>query len=220
MTSLTNIEVVCMAIHPGHTPIYHITDITNLNDILAAGGLHSDAAMQLAGADPTQIGFAPIKLRRLTQYRVPCCDNRFVGEFVPFYFCPRSPMLYTVNNGNTGRPKGCQSDILHLVTDVLSAGSLNRSWAVSDGNAGASYTTFSNAAGVLDNVNWAIVNSNNWASDRMHAKASEFLVADFVPMSIFTRIGCQNSTTAAATLKIVNRYNIKIAVDVIPNWYY
>lgn len=57
----------------------------------------------------------------MTQTRVDCCGGRFVGEFVPFYFCPRSPMLFTVNRGNTGRPLGCQRAIVHLVS-TLAAG--------------------------------------------------------------------------------------------------
>lgn len=209
-----------MPIDPRQTPIYHITDIANLTDILASGGLYSDAALQVAGANPSQIGYTNIKQRRLTEYTIPCCGNRFVGEFVPFYLCPRSPMLYTINNGNTGRPKGCQTDILHLVSDVYRASSLGRHWAVSDGNAGSAYTTFSNAPGVLDTVNWAIVNSNQWGGERMHAKATEFLVADFVPIAVLTSIGCHNAQTAIATRGILNQYKIALPVNVVPHWYY
>lgn len=101
---------------PAKILIYHITDVENLPSILGDGGLHSDAVM--AARKPTIIGHPHIKTRRLTQNRVACCGNRFVGEFVPFYFCPRSPMLYTVNIGATGREKGCQRTILHLVSSV------------------------------------------------------------------------------------------------------
>ena len=90
---------------PDQTLIYHITDVDNLPGILAGGGLRSDAAM--AQHNPAVIGYEHIKQRRMTEIRVDCCGNRFVGEFVPFYFCPRSPMLYTVNIGKTGRAPGC-----------------------------------------------------------------------------------------------------------------
>lgn len=39
------------------TYIYHITAIDNLPDIVAAGGLHSDAAMHAANANPSVIGY-------------------------------------------------------------------------------------------------------------------------------------------------------------------
>src|SRR5436853_5492206 len=105
-----------MPLRPEDRLLYHITDIANLPAILAEGGLLSDAAM--SERDPTVIGHNHIKERRLTKIRVPSAENRFVGEFVPFYFCPRSPMLYTINLGNTGREPGCQKTIVHLVSRV------------------------------------------------------------------------------------------------------
>ena len=113
-----------MALQPEQVLIYHITDVENLPTILIEGGLHSDAIM--AQRNSTVIGYAHIKQRRLTEIRVPCCNNRFVGEFVPFYFCPRSPMLYAINQGNTGRPAGCQDTIVHLVSNVGTAVGLGR----------------------------------------------------------------------------------------------
>ncbi len=88
--------------------IYHITDVANLPGILAEGGLHSDAAMA-ARHPEVVIGYDHIKLRRLRELTIPCCGDRTVGEFVPFYFCPRSPMLLAVNNGRSGRPAGCSA---------------------------------------------------------------------------------------------------------------
>src|SRR5580658_5263730 len=110
-----------------------------------------------------EIGEVSIKQRRMTQYRVSCCGNRFVGEFVPFYFCPRSPMLYTVNLGNTGRAPGCQSSIVHLVTTVAAALQQNRPFAISDGNAGAGYATFRGDLAALDDpshLRWADITTN------------------------------------------------------------
>ena len=51
----------------------------------------------MAQRNPTVIGYTHIKERRMKQIRVACCGGRFVGEFVPFYYCPRSPMLFTTN---------------------------------------------------------------------------------------------------------------------------
>ncbi len=80
-----------MSLRPENVLIYHITDVANLPGILAEGGLHSDVAM--AQRNPTVIGYTHIKERRMKQIRVGCCGGRFVGEFVAFYYCPRSPML-------------------------------------------------------------------------------------------------------------------------------
>jgi hypothetical protein len=106
----------CPMTAPVDIPIYHITDVANLRGIVAGAGLRSDVAM--AQFNPKVIGYDHIKKRRATEIRVGCSGNRFVGEFAPFYYCPRSPMLYTINRGNTGRTAGCQRSIVHLVSKV------------------------------------------------------------------------------------------------------
>jgi hypothetical protein len=209
-----------MSIDPRSTLIYHITHAENLADILTAGGLYSDVQLKLMGRDNSQIGYSHIKQRRMEEYRIAVCDQRFVGEFVPFYYCPRSPMLYTINKGNTGREPGCQTEILHLVSNAGVAMAMGRAWAVSDGNAGSAYTDFATGANALEIVNWSIVNSNDWGGSRMHAKASEFLVADFYPISAFTAIGCHNEQTAERTRSILQQYGVAIPVTVQRNWYY
>ena len=209
-----------MPIDPAKTLLYHITDVANLQSIFDEGSLLSDAAMRAAGKDVTEIGYATIKWRRLNSYSVDCCNGRFVGEFVPFYFCPRSPMLFTINKGNTGRPPGCQTSILHLVSDVGRAWSLNKAWAISDGNAGAAYTTFSNAKDVLDGVAWDVVRSDAWSGDRMHKKATEFLIEESYPIDLFFGIGVHNQQVADQVENILNRNNLNLQVKVKKEWYF
>lgn len=201
------------------TYLYHITDISNLPSILVSGGLLSDCA--LAGVAHQVIGYPNIKQRRMTQYRVPCCGNRFVGEFVPFYFCPRSPMLYTVNRGNTGRQPGCQTSIVHLVTTVSVAVKQGRPFAISDGNAAAAYTSFRNDLASLDDpthLRWADINTNQWQG-KMHFKQAEFLVADWFDWSAIVFIGCHNSTAAAQVAYLLPQHGGP-NVGVQPDWYY
>jgi hypothetical protein len=167
------------------------------------------------------IGYPNIKQRRMTEYRVSCCGNRFVGEFVPFYFCPRSPMLYTVNLGNTGRPRGCQTSIVHLVTTVSTAVNQGRPFAISDVNAGTGYATFSGDLASLDDpthLRWEDINTNQW-KEKMHFKQAEFLVADRFDWSAIGYIGCHNAAVAAQVTRMLSGHESpKIGVE--PLWYY
>ncbi len=169
-----------MTPRPDQILIYHITDVRNLPGILAGGGLRSDAAM--AQSNPAVIGYGHIKQRRMTEIRVDCCGNRFVGEFVPFYFCPRSPMLFSVDRGNTGRPSGCQRTIVHLVSTLAVGMGQNRPWAISDGNAGAFHTAFSSELAALAGLDWAAIRATQWQG-KTHQKSAEFLLADFFDWS-------------------------------------
>ena len=206
-----------MITNPEQILIYHITDVENLPGILSEGGLGSDAVM--VEKNPTVIGYGHIKERRLKQIRVTCCGGRFVGEFVPFYFCPRSPMLYTTNQGATGRPAGCQRTIVHLVSRVSVGIGLGRAWAVSDGNAGALHTWFGATLEAIKTLDWAAIRATDWRG-MTHQKSAEFLVAEFFPWTGIHALGCHNSGVARQVQDLVNTQNHRPAVTVESAWYY
>ena len=84
---------------PGTPKIYHITHLDNLPSIATDSLLLSDAEMIVRGGPSATIGMSRIKQRRLS-LPVACYRGDFVGDYVPFYFCPRSVMLYLLYRGN------------------------------------------------------------------------------------------------------------------------
>lgn len=201
------------------TLLYHITDIGNIAEIARQGGLFSDGAMRRSGHKPQEIGYSHIKDRRLTSYRVPCVESKFVGEFVPFYYCPRSPMLFTINKGNTGLPAGNQKQILHLVTNVDYALQTKRRWAISDGNAGADHALFSNDLASLDGLDWDLIGSDSWGG-KTHRKMAEFLVEDYFPWSHIHHIGCYNAAAVQSVELMLKNFEHRPKVAIHQNWYY
>lgn len=199
---------------------YHITDVTNLAAIIATTALLSDARMQ--GVPSTVIGHGHIKERRLTSAKVSCAVGQpFVGEFVPFYYCPRSVMLFTVNTGASGRPVGCQKSILHLVTNTDTLIALGREWAISDGNAGAAHTSFYNSVSAFDQLDWTAIEARYWQG-KQHQKCAEFLVKDFVPWSAIKGVGCYDNEVAEQVSRVIEAgadpHRPLIAVK--REWYY
>jgi ssDNA thymidine ADP-ribosyltransferase, DarT len=93
------------------------------------------------------IGMSGIKARRLA-LPVPCHAGDCVGDYVPFYFCPRSIMLYVIHCANHPELtyRGGQEPIIHLEADLHGvvgwAQQQGRRWAFSLSNAGANYTEF------------------------------------------------------------------------------
>jgi len=205
--------------YPVPTPIFHITDIGNLRGIIDAGALRSDIGM--AERNPERIGYDHIKQRRATEIRVACCGDRFVGEFVPFYFCPRSPMLFTINRGNTGRPAGCQRTIVHLVSSVEKALESARDWAISDGNAGAYHSLFYKDTTELKNLDWEAIRATIWQG-MTHQKMAEFLVADSFPWASIKETGCFDSCIANEVSDILKDKGSPINPDISirREWYY
>ena len=103
---------------PVEPKIYHIVHLDRLPSIVADGGLLCDADVASHASDGTTIGMNDIKERR-RQLRLTSRRDLRV-ECVPFYFCPRSVMLYVIREAN--HPKltyrGGQNPIVHLEADL------------------------------------------------------------------------------------------------------
>lgn len=211
---------------PAHPKIYHITHVNNLAAVIANGGLRSDALMIGAGGPQQTIGMSTIKARRL-HLPVRCHGGDMVGQYVPFYFCSRSVMLYLLHKGNHPEVdyKGGQTPIVHLEADLRTAVAWaqanNRRWAFTLSNAGANYAEFRDDLGALDEVQWAAVAANQWtAPDVKEGKQAEFLMRDDFPWSLFTRIGVQTMPMKLQVDAIVGAAVHQPKVDLVPAWYY
>jgi hypothetical protein len=206
-------------------PIYHITHRDNLAYIIEAGCLWSDRRLLTMQGGRVVIGFDKIKRRRLQELGVSCHPATKVGDYVPFYFCPRSPMLYVIQKKNADLTyKGGQEEVLHLVSSVERAieAADGRPWAFSDGNAGARYTRFSNDLDKIDDhVAWDAVNAKYWSDPVVKEhKQAEFLLYESCPWTAIQEIGVINQSVAEAVEGVLASAAHQPRVLVKPDWYY
>ena len=75
---------------PARPKIYHIVHVDRLESIIGDGCLWSDAVLLGRPKPGTVIGMNKIKMRRLNELQLSSQPGLFVGQCVPFYFCPRS----------------------------------------------------------------------------------------------------------------------------------
>ncbi len=85
---------------PVDPKIYHIVHVDRLPSIIKDGWLWCDAETAKHALPGTTIGMNNIKQRRLNQLKLHSHMDLHVGDCVPFYFCPRSVMLYLIAQGN------------------------------------------------------------------------------------------------------------------------
>jgi hypothetical protein len=211
---------------PAHPKIFHITHVDNLQSIIADGGLISDAALIARSAGVATIGMSTIKQRRLT-LPVRCHTGDCVGDCVPFYFCPRSIMLYLIHCANNPdlAYRGGQEPIVHLEFDLREVAARattdHRRWAFTLSNAGASYAEFRSRLDQLDEINWDAVGSTDFRSSTVkEGKQAEFLVHGFVPWDLVRRIGVRNQAVAARVQGVISGATHRPPIDVLPQWYY
>lgn len=212
---------------PERPKIYHITHVDNLATIVRDGVLLCDATIAERGGPIVTIGMSEIKRRRIEKIPVSCHPGTMVGDYVPFYFCPRSVMLFLIHCAN--HPdlsyRGGQGSIVHLEADMYEvvawAEGKDRKWAFSLSNAGARYVETRNRLDQLDEVNWAAVAERDFRSpDVKEGKQAEFLVYGWLPWEFVRRIGVYSAaikTQAEATLAAASH---RPPVAILRHWYY
>ncbi len=203
--------------------IFHITSIDNLSNIVEAGTLYSDTIMIEEAIDHCIIGMNHIKERRLAT-EVPCNQGTKVGEYVPFYFCPRSVMLFAIDRNHPDVTyRGRQREIIHLVSSVETVTkNKERLWAFSDGNAGTTFTRFYNKVDVMDEVlNRDAIEATYWADPVIkEKKQAEFLVHKRLNWGEIHDIGVYSKVIGDRVEKILKNTNHKPKVLIKRDWYY
>ncbi len=216
-----------MTTPPPNPLLYHITHVDNLVSIVEDGGLWSEAEIARRRPAHRTVGIGNLKQRRLERCEVGCHPGTRVGDYVPFYFCPRSVMLYVLHRGNHPELSygGGQRKIVHLEADLRAVvawadGAAVR-WAFSDRNAGTSYARFFNDLGDLDQVSWEAVATNDWRDPVLKdGKQAEFLVYRFFPWKLVRKIGVIDRGMARTVASLLARADHRPEVAVEPSWYY
>jgi hypothetical protein len=209
---------------PSQPKIYHITHVDNLRSIVEGGGLISDATIVQRDGPPMTIGMSKIKQRRLA-LPVSSYPGDCVGDYVPFYFGPRSVMLFLMYRGNHPEVTytGGQGPIVHLEADLTEvvawADTIGKRWAFTLSNAGAYYAEFRTNLEDLDQIDWNAVTARNWQGLR-EAKQAEFLVHGDFPWELVSKIGVMSVGILQQVETILSESNHRPKIAVEPNWYY
>lgn len=209
---------------PAQPKIYHICHVDRLQSIVQNDGLFSDAKVVELGLSGTVVGMSNIKQRRLTELRLDSHPSLFVGQCVPFYFCPRSVMLYLMYARSAELAyKGGQGPIIHLEADLYEAvawaRASGRRWAFTLSNAGSRYFEDRADLAKLHEVNWDAVQARSWQQCK-EEKQSEFLVEEFSPWHLFKRIGVVNQATYGQVLNTLHQQEHRPTVEIKTDWYY
>lgn len=212
---------------PNNPKMFHIVHVDHLASIVRDGALFSDAIMSRRDDSyGTKIGMDHIKQRRM---KTPIGDGAIgmVGEYVPFYFCPRSVMLYILHRGNHNdiSYRGGQEPIIHLVSDVNRAiswaDSQNKRWAFSNTNAGAGYAEFFYDKSSLDILRWDMIRLNDFRPQEVkEAKQSEFLVRDEFNWELVTEVAVYSEKVKRQVEAVIEGAKHKPIVVVRKEWYY
>ncbi len=216
---------------PKHPKLYHICHVDRLTSIVADGCLWSDAEIAQRKPPGTTIGMSQIKHRRLHELQLASHPGLFVGQCVPFYFCPRSIMLYLISRANHAELtyRGGQGPIVHLQFDMRAvvewAEEEGHRWSFTLSNAGAYYFEDRADLNCLGELNWDAIGADRWSGGGICAtvkegKQAEFLVERSTPWSLVEIIGVHSEAVYRQANTAMPREGHRPEVMVKREWYY
>jgi len=213
---------------PIPTPIYRITHVDNLQDnILPRDSIYAPNFAPHDGRKYTAIHYQHIQSRR-SRIGILCGPGGTILDYVPFYFAPRSPMLYVINKGGVKEYLQGQGQIIYLVASAQSVAKMNQPFVFTDGHAAISgLSHFFDDLIHLDKIDWPLMKSKYWFDtdqdmDRKRRRQAEFLVYRSFPWTLVDFVAVINGRMKKQVETILAEFPEKMrrVVRIKQSWYY
>ncbi|MEQ1501350.1 MAG: DUF4433 domain-containing protein [Myxococcota bacterium] len=208
-----------------HHAIFRIVHLDNLAIYLARRALHAPNHTPNDGRVWKGTHDAQVQTKRAAT-AVPCGPGGTLLDYVPFYFGPRSPMLYKLK---TGQVAGYDEGQEPLVTLVAAAEDVAAAvpFVFYDGHALAAFSTSYADLARLPDLDWAAIDAKMWRdtpedNDRQRRKQAEFLVHRELSWALIRGLAVCNDTAKTRVEALLSGYDPTLhrRVAVWPDLYY
>ena len=209
---------------PLPTTVVHFTHVSHLVSIVQ-NGLVADSRAHRDGLLSVEVGNIGIKERRQRR-AVPIAPGGVVADYVPFYFAPRSPMMFVIHKGGVPTYSGGCDELVYLVSTVEAVAAVCPHVLFTDRNAVLELAAFDSDLNALgDLVDWPLMRASMWANtaddpDRKEHRMAECLVHAEVPWSAFSGITARSAACARTAQAALDSLGSTTPVSVRSNWYF
>ena len=197
--------------------LYRMTHIENIPHILKQGITH--VASDNKNKDYKPIGDGGLISRRNT---FSLGNGQTLGDYIPFYFGSRMPMLYVIQKGFNGVTSLNPEQIVYCVSSVQKIIDLDSDFLFTDGHAVDALSnlyTKADAPNISTLLDFAAIKAEWWNADLdlKRRKEAEFLIKNDIPSEAIIGYGVYNE---AAQKQLISK-GIPIEKIVIrPNFYF
>jgi hypothetical protein len=145
---------------------------------------------------------------------------------VPFYFAPRSPMLFRIQRGGVDGVSSDPARLVYLACSTEAVLEAGHACVFTDGNAAAAFTQFHDDPDRLaDIVDWPLMRARYWSNteednDRVRRRGAEFLVHRELPFELVDELGVYDANTRSAVRAAAAAAGWEVAVHVRGGWYF
>ncbi|MCD8440917.1 DUF4433 domain-containing protein [Tenacibaculum finnmarkense] len=211
--------------------IYRMTHIDNIPNILLNGITHKNSP----NSNPNFVPIGDVILIDTRSTKHVSIDNGdmlnfnaesiILGDFIPFYFGIKMPMLYVIQNGGNFVEKATSAEnIIYLacpISNIIESGEI---YYFSDGHATDSLSSFYDNTKVNELpkiIDWDSIKAPFWGGQEnlniKRKKQAELLLSNDLPAQFIVGFCCYNKDTKE---KLVNMGIEDEKIKVIPRAYY
>jgi hypothetical protein len=210
-------------INQQRTFCYRITHINNLSLLLQNGIVnkhHPNADNNYIEIGNPEI----IDVRSITLVRI---DNYgMIGDYVLFYFTPKSIMLYNIISGywHPLVPKRNRSEIL-IIRCLISDLAKLPQWFFTNGQGNDMASNHYNNLINLGQIDWHSIQNSDFSKsdgdyDRQRRYQAEFLVYKEVPFTSIESLIVYNVEASNIVTEVLNQKNINLAVNIQQQYFF
>ena len=205
--------------------LYRMTHIANIPHVLQYGIVHSSSPNRnphyVSIGDKTLIDFRRTKKILITPER-----NIILGDFIPFYFGVRMPMLFVMQKGGNFVEKAYNpEEIVYVAISLKKIIDMGYLFYFSNGHATDYLTSFytpDKVGSIPELLDWDAIKAHQWSgegieTDLKRRKQAEFLVKQDVAAECIYGYVCYNDNAKARLLAMGVPENM---IKIFPNAYY
>lgn len=197
---------------------FRITHINNISHIAKCGIVKASSPLHDKNFQP--IGDSQvIKLRKSE-----VVNGYHIGDYIPFYFGPRSPMLYVIQHGYNGVQRVKPEEIVYCVIKLDDLITDGIECIFTDGHALSFLTSFYTKDDLVEidsKVKYDDVYSSQWNleedRDLKRRKEAELLIKDDLPTKYIKGYVVYNEK---AKQSLIEKGIIGNLIAVMPNYYF
>ncbi len=210
-------------VNQNRTFCYRITHRDNLAHILEYGLVNKNHT----NADPNFMAIGNpeiIDVRSTTPVNID--GYGFIGSYVPFYFTPRSIMLFNIITGYyvPKVPRRTKEEII-IIRCLIEVLVDQQKWFFTNGQANDEETAHFINLNRLDEIDWDCIQNSNFSKsdgdyDRQRRYQAEFLVYDSVPVSCIESVSVYSENMKMWAQKLINNAGKMIPVHVQKHYFF
>jgi hypothetical protein len=207
---------------PDKALIFRIVHRDNMPWILDHG-LHCRSSTTF---DPNFVSIGnPDLIDKRSRHPVPRPPGGMLGDYVPFYFTPRSPMLLNIRTGYGGICKRRNDEIVVLVSSLVKLAELKVPFLFADRHAYLTAAQFHSDPARLDQIDWPILRRSDFGRDpedpgKMERYQAEALVYRHLPVDALLGMACYTEAVAAHLNSLLATRGLSSKVVSRPMWYF